>query len=137
MVIYRPSDKIPVKIGDLTLLISPLSAEQNAMILSLTRMKGGEEVADAARMALVTLKYCVKEVQGLNGATFADGSPVSFDFDENGILTDDSITVLYGLLNTATLNLLAAKLATEGIKKHDIPGVSFELDKVITSKKKV
>ena len=135
MIVYRPSDRIPVAIGKIKIWISPLTAGQYSNLMSMTKMQGGVEVADAAGMAIRTLKYCIKKVDGLN-AQYADGSTVEFDYDSDGCISDESLDVLVSVLELPKLSLLASKIATEGIKDHKIPGVKIDLKGVISAKKK-
>ena len=136
MIIYRPSDRIPVKVGKFTVLISPLSAEQRTQISSLTKLKAGKEVIDHAAMMMQTLKCTIKGIEGVEDATFADGSKFELEFDDSGELTKDGLTALYEVLGSKPLSDIVAKIISHSMDKDDIPGVKFELDKVIASKKK-
>ena len=134
MVIYRPSDRIPVVIGDVRLLISPLTGHQKTRILHLTKMKGGDEVPDSAAMTIETIKYCVKGIE-CEKATFADGKPISFSFEENGELDEDSVSALFQLFDHSMLVTIATNLLAKTADSFDIPGATVELDKVVSSKK--
>jgi len=90
-VIYRSTDRIPVKIKGLELKLSPLSYSQKAELHSHiavgTASGDTGEILTASRKAV---KYCVKEVSGL---TDMEGNEYKLSF-ENGILTDDCVDEL-------------------------------------------
>lgn len=125
MVIYRTTDKVALKVGDVTLLVSPLSAYQKAIVMSQTKMRGGKEVPDAMQMALLTLRYSVKGIEG-HDATYADGSVFALTFNGDG-LDDDSLTGLMQILDSAKLNQIAAQLLTTGIADLSVEGVEVEV----------
>lgn len=121
--------------GDITLKVSPLSALQKANLMSYTKMSGGKEVADTSLMAVMTVKYCLKEVHGLD-ATFADGSPFVLTYEADGSLTEDSLTAVMQVLDNATLTHVAAQLLTAGIESINVPGVEVVTPGGVDSKKK-
>lgn len=135
MIIYRPSDRITLKLGEVTLKVSPLSALQKANLMSLTKMSGGKEVADTSLMAIMTVKYTLKEVSVLD-ATFPDGSPFSLTFDPDGTLTDDALTCVMQILDNQVLVEIAAHLLTSNIEKMSIPGVEIVTSGGVDAKKK-
>lgn len=136
MIVYRTTDRIPVKIGDVTIWICPLSAGQYAEVVSLTKYKGGREIPDPGAMAILTLRYCVKSVDGLGDVKYADGTDFLLEFDESGNLTEDSLSVLIQVLGSDKLTLLASQVAVKGIGDHKIPGVKIDLKNAVTAKKK-
>lgn len=131
MIIYRPNDRIPLKIGKITLIVSPLTGDQNSELATYTKMQGGKEVVDVGRMAISTLKFAVKDIQGVD-ATYIDGT--KFELERDGdYLTEQSVGDLYEIFGTAQLNMIAAKLISKQI--DEIPGVKIEIDKVVVPKK--
>lgn len=136
MIIYKPTDRIEVKIGEVRLKISPLTALQKTNLMSITKMKGGEEVADLSQMALMTLKYSVKDISGVN-ATFADGSEFKLDYEEDGTLSEDGLTALMQVLDNGTLTNIAARLLGKGISGlNEVPGVEIGSTSSVDYKKK-
>ena len=89
IVIPRTKDKIPVKIGELEFLISPLNVEQKLKLAGMVKMDKGEEKPDSIGIALSTIKFGVK---GLKGAVNLDGSEYKLEFDASGVLTDDCVS---------------------------------------------
>jgi len=136
MIIYRTTDKVPLKIGKITIWVSPLAALQKAELLTCTKMKGGQEVVDAPKMALLTLKHSIKDITGLNGAKYSDGSKISLTFDDDGSLDDDSLTAVMQILDYPKITAVAAQLLTSGIDSIDVPGVKVDTSGIVHSKKK-
>lgn len=135
MIIYKPSDRITLKIGDVSLKISPLTALQKVSLMSLSKMVGGKEVADTSMMAMMTIKYSVKEISGVT-ATFSDGSDFSLSYDPDGTLSDDALTSLMQILDNGTLTQIAAQLLTTGVQGINVPGVEIEAGGGVEVKKK-
>ena len=109
MKIYSLTDKIPVKIGDITISISPLSTIQKAEIqgLMLKTVKDPENTLPAMQASNLCVKYSLKEIKGVE---MADGTSFGLQF-EDGVLTDDCVEQLNNselgtLLHQTCLNLL-------------------------------
>ena len=135
MIIYKPSDRILLKIGDISLKVSPLTALQKANLMSLTKMSAGREVADTSLMAIMTIKYSVKEIYGVD-ATFADGTEFSLSYDPDGTLSEESLTAIMQILDNGTLTQIAAQLLTTGVQSIKVPGVEVDAGKSVEVKKK-
>lgn len=135
MIIYKPSDRILLKIGDISLKVSPLTALQKANLMSLTKMSAGREVADTSMMAIMTIKYSVKEIYGVD-ATFADGTEFSLSYDPDGTLSEESLTAIMQILDNGTLTQIAAQLLTTGVQSIKVPGVEVDAGKSVEVKKK-
>lgn len=135
MIIYKPSDRIALKLGDIVLKVSPLTALQKANLMSLTKMSAGREVADTSMMAIMTIKYCVKEIHGVK-ATFADGTEFSLSYDPDGTLSEESLTAVMQILDNGTLTQIAAQLLTSGVQGIKVPGVEVESGQGVEVKKK-
>lgn len=136
MIVYRTTDRVPLKIGKLTLWVSPLSALQKAEVLSHTKIISGVEVADNSKMALYALKHCVKKIDGLNGTKYADGSKLELSFEDDGSLDDDSLTAVMQIIDYSKTTAIAAQLLTKGIDGIDVKGVKVDAAGVVHSKKK-
>lgn len=126
VVVYKRTDKIPVKIGPVKFLISPMSWAQKTEILSLTKMVSGQEIPDNFKMAYLSLKYSIKNIEG---AVFSDGSEYKLSFDESGNLTDDSLGELLELPCKAEL-LQVVTAFLNGIHDPKIKGVEVKLSEV-------
>lgn len=99
MIVYRPTDRIAVQVGEVSLKISPLSYEQRTNLLALTVMKNGKAERDAARSSFLTLKAAIKEVDKLPEMKFSDGSEVKLEW-ENGALKDESLEILIQVMGS-------------------------------------
>lgn len=99
MIIYRPTDRIRVQVGEVVLKVAPLTYEQKTQLLSHTVMRNGEPVRDGARSSFLTLKKAIKEVEKLPELKYADGSPVEFKW-EDGELSEESLEVLLQVLGS-------------------------------------
>ena len=94
MRIYKRTDRIPVKIGELTVKIAPLSLEQKAEVstkLISGRVKG--ESKDLLHATMLAIKYAVKSIDGL---TDGDDKPYQLQFDGE-LLTDECASELMNM----------------------------------------
>jgi len=106
---------------------------QKVAIQSATKMKGGEEVTDGYKVALLTVKFCVKEIEGLENA---DGSPYELEFEEDGkTLTDDCANELFQL-DASPLLIRACNAYVAALKGEVLEGVQFDFSGVKSVKKK-
>jgi len=135
MIIYKPTDRIALKIGDIIVKVSPLTALQKANLMSLTKLSAGREVADTSMMAIMTIKYCVKELIGVQ-ATFADGTEFSLSYDPDGTLSEESLSSVMQILDNGILTQVAAQLLTTGVQNIRVPGVEVESGAGVEVKKK-
>lgn len=113
MVIYRMSDRIPVKLGELTFWIAPLSVDAKGRLLTFSKRVSGEERDVAMEGAAAALKLSVKGVDGLK---LADGSPYECEFDEQGNLTDDCVSELMQLDCAAPLTRLCIRWGLDTVR---------------------
>lgn len=92
--IYKCSDRIPIRIDDIVIKISPLTADQKSEIQALMiqgRLKG--DIKAASRGTALAIKYGVKDVSGIE-----DGSGVPYKLSfEGGVLTDECVDDLLNL----------------------------------------
>jgi hypothetical protein len=131
MIIYRLTDRIPCKIGELTFWLSPLSYEQKMNLLECKKMEGGKEVVDGHKRARLSLKYGIKKVEGLS---CADGSPYVPSVGPDGILVDEAVDEIMGLdclnaLVTVCVGLL------NGVSDPKLEGVEVDFKGVVSEKK--
>lgn len=132
MIIYRPTDQIPVKIGEVTFWLSPLSHSQRQEILALTVVKAGEERTRPMEMAQLTLSISLRKIVGVNDA---DGSPYELEFDENGRVTLDCINDIFTLDGADNLIRVSGKFAMNEISDPKLEGVVVDFSQVKTLKK--
>ena len=98
MIIYRPSDRIDIELGDLIVTLSPLTFEQKSDVFE-TQVKAGEQVQDQTKSSRKAIAYSVKDVKG---AKSWDGEDFSLEF-EGGKLSSDCVDVMMSIPDTAEL----------------------------------
>jgi hypothetical protein len=165
MIVYRITDRIPVRFGEITFWLAPLTHGQRQLVIEGTRLKGGSEHEDKIGAATRALRYSLK---GLDGVQCADGTPYELSFDKNGELTDDCLSEVLQLDGSSELTILAMRWALDRIgepatlrdehrkkleaavaagrmtkeqvedamRVYDLPGVTVDLSAVRTIKKK-
>ena len=99
--VYRTTDLIEIKIGDVSFHVSPLTKKQKTDILSTLAKASGVTIEDAAESTALQLKYMIKGVEGI---TYPDGEKYVLERDEQGLLTDNTIDELLNLETNAKLN---------------------------------
>ena len=95
--IYRLSDRIPVKIGEITFKLGPMTAEQRIDVMECYETVGGETVGDMVRATMKVIKYSVKDVDGIEYATDEGQYKVQFEDDSKRALSDECVDELLGL----------------------------------------
>lgn len=121
MRIYRATDRIQVKIGDITFHISPLSYRNKIALLNEITRDGGVESQSEAAIAMQTIRYSVKKVDGL---TYWDNEPAEITLDENGDVSETSMIELMQLESVnqlaSTCVMLMAKLEDPKLKGVEV-----------------
>lgn len=87
-IVYRTSDRIKVKVGELVISVSPLNRYQKAKVQDLTMQ--GKDI-DAAYEALRS------GIKGVEGLYDINGEPYGLKLDDNKELTDECIDDLMNL----------------------------------------
>lgn len=109
IVVNKTTDEIPVPIGKRVVIISPLSQDQQVMISQFRAQEGGKDVSNYAQMAVETLKYGIKSIEGFDDVEFRDGSPFELEF-ENGKVKEESLNCLARILGREETMKLAGDL---------------------------
>jgi hypothetical protein len=91
MIIHKITDRIKVKIGEITFHLSPLSWDQKQDIVSDAKLVEGKPTN--RNSTYKCLKYAVKNIEGV---TLADGSPYVVQL-ENNVLSDECVEDLLNL----------------------------------------
>lgn len=132
--IYRHGEKIPLKVGDVTFYVTPLTQAQKAEIASHARRESGQEDIDLQKMTMTSIRYSLK---GMTGVEYHDGSPVELSFDENGVLTEESLNEVLYLDHSLKMIMACRNLLSGNPIDEALDGVEV-LDPVrsIPSKKK-
>jgi hypothetical protein len=93
--ILRMSDRIKIKVKDITFTIAPLSQlNKMEMTSSIDTVVGGNQEYSLAKARRVLMKYGLK---GLEGVTDYNGKPYELEFDHNGDLTEECLSEVWGL----------------------------------------
>jgi hypothetical protein len=123
--ILKMSDRIKMKIGDVTFTLAPFSYEHKMEMSDCTKIVAGEEVIDVFKTKTLMLRYGLKGIDGVGD--------YKLSFTEEGYLTDDCISeVLY--LEQSTKMLQACyeihngipednKLLTQGVALEVVPSL--------------
>jgi len=120
-IVYRTSDRIEVKVGELVVKISPLNKYQKEKIQVLSIE---DKLMQAAGEAI---KCGIKSISGLK---LADGGDYELSFDENNELTDECVDDLMNLEESGKITNICASLV-QGIPKEFInPYTGKKLDGV-------
>ena len=145
MVIYRLTDRIPVKVGTVTFWLSPLSAEQKGNLLSLTSKAAGHEREESLKGAVLTIRYSLKKLEGVENA---DGTPYELQFGEDGLVTEESAIEVISLQASSKVIALALQWFIDRVKSpaeiveqnpgigETLDGVEVDFSKVVNLKKK-
>lgn len=133
MIVYRTTDRVPVKVAGLTFWVSPLSFEQKAKIFDLISRDGGVEVVKGLASVQMLLKFSVKEVEGLQNP---DGTEFKVDLDSDGNLDDDCVDILLNLPDFGKISQLLQTWLQQEIKDPGIEGVEVDFKGIRNIKKK-
>lgn len=127
--IYRASDRIPVQIDDITVVIAPLTFNQKSELQSIM-LSAKSDPMNAVKGARLAIKFAVKEVRGLEDI---DGKEYKITTDDSGLISDESVDDLLNIQEQPKLIALCTQLIA-GMPKgiidpatHEpMKGVSFE-----------
>lgn len=128
--ILKTTDRVKVKIGDVTFTIAPLTYHQKQELANCTTMRGGQERLDLAKSQALYLKYAVKGIEGVEDYS---GNKYDLEF-EGDYLTDNCVSDLFHLEEREKLSLASWQILN-GIKELKDPvsgekleGVSIEVE---------
>lgn len=116
MIIYRLTDRIPVKVGELTFWLSPLSTEQKGKLSSFSSIVSGEKIEDALKAAAETIRMSVKQVDGLKDA---QGNAYEVELGPDGLLTSECVSELTQLDGCDKIVRLAVRWGMNDIKNPE------------------
>ena len=81
--IYRSTDRVKIKVGELVFTLAPLSYAQKAEIKGLSsKIISGEEVTNGMMVYYKSIQFSLKDIEGLIDV---DGNKYELNFDERGI----------------------------------------------------
>ncbi len=106
--IYKRTDRIVVKIDDITVKLSPLSLDQKTEIQQAMLVGSSKgNIKELTRGISLSIKYALK---GMEGVVDSDGNPYTLHF-ENEILSDSCVEDLMNLEVTKKLYTVCSTLA--------------------------
>lgn len=109
--IYRLSDRIDVKVHDLTFKLSPISLSQKQELH--THVANGNSTSDMGEILAATrksIKYCVKGIIGLEDC---EGNEYELSFDKDGSLSDDCVEDLLNMEYQEQIALMCMTMANK------------------------
>ena len=104
--ILRMTDRINLKIDEVTFIIAPLSYQRKQELASCTKIVNGEEHFDLLKSQALYIKYSLKDVKGI---TDVDGKDYELQF-EGDCLTDDCVSEILSLEQREKLNIASWQL---------------------------
>ena len=136
--IFRTSDRIPVKIGDLSIIVSPLSFAQKTELQTIM-LSAANDPMRAVKGAAMAIRFAVK---GVTGVETMDGEPWTPTFDADGLLSEESCDELLNLEENPKLIALCTQLVAgvpvNGVldphTRKPMDGITLELPKVKKAK---
>lgn len=135
MIIYKPNERVTVKIGEVSIVVSPLMPDDKIRIANKMPMGAKSSNGEIISAAYETLKLAVKEINA-PGFEFSDGTPITLAKKEDGSLTEDALAVLLQVVDSRKLTTIAIQLAGEGVKNWEIEGVELVEQKKAETEKK-
>lgn len=106
--IYKRSDRLSVKIGDLTIKLAPLSVDQKTELqIAFLNGKLNQDLQSMTKGLILSLKYSIKDIEGL---VDSNDQPYKLKMDEQGNLSDESIEDLLNMEFSKQLSLVCAAL---------------------------
>ena len=120
--IYKASDRVEVKIGDITVKIAPLTLLQKNEVQRL--MLDGQKASDILKLndsILLAIRYCLKDIQGVKDS---DENDYQLEFDSN-MLTENCVNDLMNMEESQNLIKVASTFIAGIPKSFDIEGVSI------------
>ncbi len=120
MRIYKPGERITLKIDEIEFVVSPLTFPEKSEILTkMGKASALKDPQEAFKTNFETLRYAIKDV---NGFEDEDGKPWRPSFDEDGRLSWESLDVLLNMSVTEpVMNHIASFL--QGIPRGLPDGV--------------
>lgn len=124
MIIYKPNERVTVKIGDVKIKITPLMPSDRVVLADILQAGAKSANKDIVKAAYEALRLSVKEIDA-PGYSFSDGQPISLSHGDDGRLTDESLAVLLQVIDAKKLTSMAIVMAGNGIREWEIEGVEI------------
>lgn len=98
MKIIRASDKVKIKIGDISVTVQPLSYAKRIEQGNFVKIEDGKEKHDYTSQLIHVVKNSVKDIDGVQDAS---GEKIVLEFDGDS-LTDDCASDVIGILESVS-----------------------------------
>lgn len=121
--ILRLSDRIKIKVEDVTFWIAPIGAVVKKEIAGCTKLQGGKEVFDLFDAQMIYLKHGLKKVEGIT--TYKD-EPYELEFI-NDQLTDECVSEILSIDCTPKF-LESAWNVFNGFTGQQVEGAEIEIE---------
>lgn len=110
MLIYRKNDKVTVEIDGIEIKVSPLTFGQKSELQGHMMKAVDGEMDEAMTSVRKSMKYCIKEIKGIEYLD-EDGEKHEYQLQfEDGQLTDDCIDELLNLPISAKLSTVCSNM---------------------------
>ena len=110
MKIARLTDRFTIKMGEVSVEVSPLSGREKVELAGFSSWKEGKISVDKPRQELFVIKHTVKNISGV---VDMDDCPYKLSFDGN-VLTDDCAEEVLGLLASTWFPVATLQIANSG-----------------------
>jgi hypothetical protein len=113
--IYKRSDRVVVKIDDITVKLAPLSLHQKTEVqMALLQGQKNLDIREATRGMARAIQYSLK---GIEGVEDADGNQYKLQFEDDDTLTDACVDDLMNLELTSKLSQVCLAMVN-GVPKE-------------------
>lgn len=120
--IYKTTDRIQYKIGEITVSISPLSvADKNTLSEYMIKGQSKQDIKSLMEGSVYVLQSAVKEVKGLEDS---NGNEYKLQFDESNKLTRECAEDLLNLEQSTNL-LSLCSMFINGVPTNLPEGISL------------
>ncbi len=120
--IYRSTDRIQIKIGDIVCKFAPLTFEQKNEVQAM--LVEGQKKFDLVLLnkgIMLAISYCLKSIDNIEDS---NGEPYKLEFDGNK-LTDECVNELLNMEDSPALIKVCSTIVNGIPKKFDIEGVEL------------
>lgn len=121
MKLARLSDRIKLKIGEVTFTIAPVSYFVKKEIGECSRVDGGEQVFDLGKAQYLYIKHALKGIEGINDW---DGNAYELKF-VGDCLTDDCLSELFYMEQKEEFLTACWTLLNNFSLENTVEGVEF------------
>jgi hypothetical protein len=131
--IYRPADRIEVKIGEVVVKLAPLTLHQKTAIQA-AMMEGRKsgDIREATRGIALAMKYSLKSIKGLHDS---DENEYALQFNGQE-LSDECVDDLMNIEISNQLALVCSSMAAGVPKSFNLEGVEIlKMSKDVPEKK--